>query len=56
MDQNACDSGLPSVWSAEVPHLVLRLGRSDSNGLSWRCRLCRHEGSELLDRRLNLES
>jgi len=36
----------PHCGDADVPHLIVRPGNLDTNGLSWRCRSCCREWSD----------
>ena len=37
----------PHCGETDVPHLIVRLGTLDSSGLSWRCRTCGEEWSDV---------
>jgi len=37
----------PACGDTDVPHLIVRLGSLDASGLSWRCRSCNQEWSDL---------
>jgi len=37
----------PHCGVTDVPHLIVRLGTLNSSGLSWRCRACAEEWSDV---------
>jgi len=52
MDPHADDDSpegreCPHCGETDVPHLIVRLGTLDSSGLSWRCRTCGQEWSDV---------
>ena len=45
VDDSSTVQECPECRSLEVPHLIVRFGSSEPDGLSWRCRVCQHEWS-----------
>jgi len=46
-DDTRADRECPHCGGTDAPHLIVRLGTLESSGVSWRCRTCGEEWSDV---------